>query len=461
MKIKFANIISVCLLSIMLFASCGADDLTSIGTTIQPTEDLISTNSYATDLTSQTRIVDSVYVKQDSLLLGSFTDKVFGTAIADIMTQLVVPGKVLPRDSDGFTIDSTRLNIIATSYVGDGNSMMRLHVYQLNKAIFEYNERYPSNINVSDYCDLSKSIADAIFTPNKGNRGYPLQISIKLSDEFTKSFIPDNDNELYLWSAQDKFNKFFPGLYITTDFGSAAMLNIPLEGIILSLFYHYGGTATKSERVNLRLGFNVSREVVRVNRIQHPDRQSVVNNIPDTLTFVSSPANFYTQINVPLRSIWDELKSKTAGKKMVINSVLMNISAYNLSHGNYLNLPATLLAVKSDSYSRFFDNREIPTNNDTVASFGGYATKVISEGDTAYNYSFELSKMIATEFQRVEKAGPDAVPSDSLSLLLVPITVSAASTSYGTVITGASHFLPISGVGLSNRPRLKILYNGF
>lgn len=445
------SIITILSLASCIFLSC-KDDISDVGASVQPEGDKITMKSGVFETASlQTQIVDSVFVKSDSLLLGLFADKTFGTANADILTQLMPPlDFVFPRDAAGnikSEIDSACIEITYTSWVGDGNAIMRLHAYELNRAIFDYNEQYPSNIKVSDYCDLSQPLAATVITPNKGNFGAERYISMKLPDEFAQRFFPANDREAY--SSKEKFLEFFKGIYLTADFGNTAMLNV--SSITLNYYYHYIGN--DGELVPLTLPFVANREVVRVNRIEHPNRNEIV--IPDTLTYVSSPANFYTKISVPIKEIYEELNRNIGNRELTVSTALLEIDAKNVSNTNYLKMPTTLLAVKESAYNRFFTNREIPSANDTCASYGRYVLSTLTDTDTTYTYTFELSKLLAIEFQNAKEQG--ILPADTLQLMLLPITLNTSSS----YITGATHYLPLSGVALKKKTRLKVLYNGF
>jgi hypothetical protein len=448
---KTFSVITISFLASSVFFSC-KDDISDVGASVQPDSDKIMMKADLFENTTlQTQIVDSVFVKQDSLLLGSFSDKTFGTANAEILTQLMPPtGFLFKRDNKDSIIsvvDSAKIIIYYTSWVGNGNAMMRIRAYELNKAIFTYNAQYPSNINVSDYCDLSEPLAAAVITPNKGNIGVEKYISLKLSDEFVQRFLPDNDREIY--GSKEKFLEFFKGIYLTTDFGSTAMLNV--NSITLNYYYHYQGN--DGEPVVLALPFAANREVVRVNRIEHPNRAEVV--IPDSMAFVSSPANFYTKVNIPLKEIYEQINSNVNGKMLTVSAALLEIDAKNVSSTDYLKMPTYLLAVKESASDRFFAKHEIPSANDTCATYGTYALSSTEEEDTTYTYTFELSKLVAKEFQNCKKQG--ILPADTLELMLLPVTLSTSSS----YVTGATHYLPLSGVALKKKTRLKMLYNGF
>lgn len=460
MKINFKTIIILLSIICVIFTAC-KDDMTDIGSSVLSPSDKIEFESIVQNLTSETQVIDSIYINQDSLLLGTFYDNTFGTATADIITQLMPPiNFVFPEIGTGnpqyeeFAIDSAKLLIGYTSWVGDGNSLMRVRAYELTGNDLIFNNKYLSNINVSDYCDLSQPLADAVITPNKGNIGVDnvKYISMPLSQEFVERFDPRTaGGEKEIYNNIEKFQQFFKGLYITTDFGSSAMLNV--SGIVINYYYHYRRVG--GEVVNLVLPFPSNLEVVRVNRIEHPDRHAIT--IPDTVTYVSSPANFYTQINIPLKNIYEQMKPQNNKKQVLISTVYLDIQAENATD-SYLKVPSYMLAVKSDALQPFFDQKRLASLNDTCATFTQALRQISTTNDTTYLFRFELSRMFATEFRNFEKYGKQ-LP-DTLQLTVLPATISLVSASYAT----AAHYLPICGLALRNEKsskpiRLKILYN--
>lgn len=464
MKIDFKFIIITLSIICIPFAAC-KDDITNVGADIQPSADKIMLASLVQNLTSETQIIDSIFLNQDSLLLGSFADHTFGTVKADILTQLMPPvGFVFPEIGTGtpvfeeFGIDSAKIQIVYTSCVGDTNSLMHVRAYELTGNDLIFNDKYATNINVSDYCDFSKSLAETVFTPAKGNFGTQNYILMPLSQEFVERFNPRNaGHEHEIYGSIERFQQFFKGLYVTTDFGSSAMINI--SNIYINYYYHYRRAG--GETVNLVLSFPSNSEIVRVNRIEHPNRQEII--IPDTVTYVSSPVNFYTQVNIPLRNLYDQMREQIVEKQMLISTVYLDIQAKN-SADSYLNMPSYILAIKSNTMQQFFDQKRLPTQNDTCATFTQVTQQISTTNDTTYFFRFELSRMFATEFNNFEKFGTP-LP-EMLKLTILPVTISFASTLYGTTIAGTAHYLPLSGLALCNEKstkpiQLKILYNGY
>lgn len=466
MKVIFRTIIISLSILCFAFTACN-DNTTDIGSSVLSSGDKILLESIVQTLTSNTQVIDSIFIKQDSLLLGTFYDNTFGTATADIITQLMPPlNFVFPEVGTGdppfeeFQIDSAKILVGYSTWVGDGNSLMRVRAYELTGNDLIFNDKYPSNINVSDFCDLSKPISDAVITPSKGNIGTDSvkYFSMPLSQDFVERFDPRTaGGEGLIYGSVENFQQFFKGLYITTDFGSSAMLNVSY--IAINYYYHY--RRVDGELVNLVLPFPSNAEIVRINHIEHPDRQTFT--IPDTVTYVSSPANFYTQINIPLNNIYNQMKAAMGDKQILVSSVYMDITADNATD-SYLKVPSFMMAIKTDAMQQFFDQQRLPSANDTCATFTQASRQISTTNDTTYTFRFELSRMFASIFQNFEKNNAQ-IP-DTLQLTVLPVALSLTSTTYGTAISSATHYLPLCGLALRNdkssKPvKLKILYNGY
>lgn len=453
MKYKISATLTV--LAIAIFTISCKDDITDMGSSIQPESDVIELQASVFQLNSETKEFEYIYANQDSFLLGKFYDEKFGTISANILAQVMCPVDfVFPEN---WVADSARIEFVYRTWLGDNNSTMRIRAYELDgDSVFQYTASYPSNLDLSAFCKFQKPLGTIVVKAKDTSRD-SMFFSIKLSDEFVERFKP-TDNSVYKSTAN--FFNFFKGIYIDTDFGSSTMLNI--YSLNLRYFYHYTYTDENGEtqKVKLNISFPANKEVRQVNQIE-VDRTTV--SIPSNQTYVASPANYYTTVNLPLKQIKDTMENRVNGKDLVVNTVLMQVEADEVSGTNYLTIPSQILALKEDALESFFVDKKIPTANDTLASYGSYTTE-IENSDTTYTYSFELSKLVASEIRKAKANGTD-VP-ENLTLVLIPVQLATSYTSSGTTLTGASHYSRLSAVALKNQNsdvpiRLKTVYTGF
>ena len=157
---KSYQVILLILLSVLTF-SC-TEDLTNYGSGIQPESDGISIGTDTFHLTTETDSVEYIYSKPDSFLLGTFYNEKFGSTRADILAQVNCPIDFkFPIHS---VADSALVVLYYKSWFGDQYAPLDVNVYKMNKSTFNYTGLYPTNLDPTDYTDLSVLLGHRIFT---------------------------------------------------------------------------------------------------------------------------------------------------------------------------------------------------------------------------------------------------------------------------------------------------------
>ncbi|MDR1585543.1 MAG: DUF4270 domain-containing protein [Prevotellaceae bacterium] len=438
--------------------SC-TNDSTGLGSGIQPETDIIEYAADTFHVVSDTMLVDYIYAVPDSFLLGYFHDEKYGSTRADIFAQLKAStGFKYNTQRPNFSFDSAQIVISYYSWFGDGNSPMQINIYEMKGEPFSFSGAYPSNINPDDYADFSKPLASQVIVAKDTMRYESTAVIFKLSPEFVQRFIPDTiGNTTY--ASDEAFFNFFKGIYITTDFGTSTMLAIRSVG----LYYYYSYDVVDSDttyHISQVVPFPANREVRQVNRIQHPNRDVVK---PETgKSYVSSPANIFTRVKIPLKRMHDRMKESVNHKeKLVVSSALLKVEVSDFDDSELTaNPPKYMLLTKESTLEKNYGKDKIPASlSDTAAIYAEYKV----ESDTARYYSFNLSGLIATELRNAERTG-QALP-ETLDMILMPFSSSSISSSSTAV--WAKHMIPISGVTIrggsnSESPmRIKIVYSGF
>jgi hypothetical protein len=114
---------------------------------------------------------------------------------------------------------------------------MRLQVYNVDKPL---NKNYYTNMNPADYTNMQTSLGMQTYTAYDATvsdsiRGitntddanyYVPHVSVRLTKSVGQNFYNETVNNPNSFKNQENFNKFFPGLYITTTFGSGNILNV-------------------------------------------------------------------------------------------------------------------------------------------------------------------------------------------------------------------------------------------
>ena len=415
------------LLAIMLLWTACKDDVTTTGESILDENDAIIVLADTFSISSAVDSCDAIISQADSFLLGEIeTD--YGVLRASVLTQLACPeGYTYP---EGFTVDSICLFMYYSSWVGDDKSPLAINAYLMDKNTFRYNSTYPTDLNIDDYCTRSKSILtnhrivvasekrDSILNTNGQ---YVPMVRMRVNDDFMQDFASITNFE-----SQDKFNEQFKGLLLETSFGSATMLNI--SDVALGVFYHFQyNKAGKDTTVSDMKAFYANSEVRTVNQLVYRDKKEWVETLQqdsDTYNYIIAPAGVYTRLRIPMEQIADKIITRTELKRPYVNKAEIRVSVMNMDPDNndrndWL-LPSNhMLLIKEKSMTRFFKNRELPS--DTCALLGQLTQGVDSVGDAIYYYSYDMSDFLTNQLRKEEN---DSI----LNMLLVPVTINTTTT---------------------------------
>ena len=462
---KYYPIILIFLMS--LFISSCTDTISDMGKGTLSYADSIIVKSDIFNLSSSTDSVQAIISsKPDSFLLGTFYDPKFGSIKADILAQLQYPENF--KIPTGSVADSAVISFTFFSSFGSTSSPLGISIYEMTDSI-RYRDTLKSNINPNLYCDKTIKLGEKFFTSGISS-STSKTIDFKLDNNFLKRFF----NDTYY---NKNFTKFFKGIYLTTNFGSATMLNIGRRQLNLFLYYHYQGLSKdihgKDSIINIKdmRVFPANKEVRQVNCIQHPDRKHI-NLSRDTVTYLSSPANLQTLISLPLDSIKKRLDSKINEKKLTINSSILKVNITETDKDTLLHpVVKYVLLVKDDAtlVKNILVNGELPVSTSSV--LGRYTVAQIgTTSNYERYYSFDIAALIANE---LKNSGTNAT---TLKLRMIPVAVETTTSTSGTTSISSikQQYLmsavtlrsgkvidPKSGDKVTAPLTLKMIYSGF
>ncbi|MDO5522720.1 MAG: DUF4270 domain-containing protein [Bacteroidia bacterium] len=446
---------------VVVFASC-VDTLDKVGFSIQPENDRVSVGTETLNLSSRTVQVDSVFSRTKYPILGEYIDPVFGTIRSDYVGEFYYPESQVFKD--GAQIDSVRLTVSYTSIIGDSLAPMELEVYKVIEEL-PRNKDY-TNFDPRTKSDMSAPLGTQLFTGRNntyrtetyysGNipqtvRIYEIHTMLpkSIGQSFLDEYRKPNRGAL---KNTDTFRDFFPGLYITTNFGNSTILNINLTS--LSVFYNYldpKGSSTKQDTIrSSEFRLNITPEVTQVNHIQNNNDQLLEPN--DRGTFVKSPAGVNTEITFPISEIYSDLSNRSLNQARL---VVYALPEANQDETVKLTPPDHLLLVNKDSLQSFFENRRLADN---VTSF--YA----SFNNETYSYNFGNIAAMINYYKRQNNEAFD------LTYYLVPVDITFTTTggsyySQGTTAATAiyNQMKPSAAMLESNPEKLKldIIYSSF
>lgn len=452
---KLKDIAFLLALPAFFFAACNSDVADVLGKQIQPAGDQISVDAAVFDLITETVPMERITSRPDSFLLGEFDDKQMGVLKADVLAEfsLFEPGfQFLSPDKGVTEVDSVVMSLNFSSSFGLVNTPLQIKIFEL-KAPLE-DKFYASDMDPAPYVDDSKLIGEARFTVIDGVTGKrKKQVRLKMNDAFKQRFFTTDPKH---YRSQEDFKAFFPGVYITTDFGGLTMLN--LQSVQLRMHYSYAYNTNLSEKLSGYHDFFVTAGVPRVNRMTYPYR-SLLFTGKDTLNYISSPANYRTRVRIPLAKLRERVN--TGGKTLAVNSALikMNIRKKVVSDQSLIPYVNNLLLIKEGALNDFFDKRQ--ALSDTVSFLASRDSVYVSKNNYTYHYEFDgLAKLIAKEIKG---------SADTLNMVLVPVTPlyrgSGASNSVVLSEVMQSNLLQsvaiYSGKHVTRPMKLEVIYSGF
>ena len=461
MKLKF--IVPLLVLLAVFLVSCD-NSADNMGVDIQPTADKITLNVDTFHLSSVTVPVDRIVSKPDSLLLGTFIDDFLGTTRADILTQLALPTTnytYLDESVATTTPDSVVVTMGFDSYFGVSTSPVEISIYEMKTAL-KAKENYYSSIDPSLYVDFSRKLnaSAELLTIKDGLTGIQnTQLAIKLSSDFLQRFFTKDPT---IFKSQSEFDNFFKGLYITTDFGSSAMVNV--RALSMTLYFHY---IYKNDPAQIKIkgyhSFTANSEIVKVNRVQHPFRTLTINP-NDEFNYLASPANYHTKVRIPLARLRQRIK--TGDKHLDVNSAVLKLNVQDRSKwgagtGSVIPYISSVLLIKESAIDDFFTKHELPS--DTVSFVATLGYENITATTYKYNYTFSnLANLIENELKKNST-------NEYLDMVLVPVSLvqsssASSSQSYLTEVNQSTQVEAVSIFSGKNKEipmKLEVVYSGF
>ncbi|OAV76177.1 hypothetical protein Barb7_00164 [Bacteroidales bacterium Barb7] len=447
MKIRHL-ILGLCV-GIIVLGGCD-DEWSSVGTSIQEDGDKISVNVDTFRFEASTVRLDSVYARTTSGLLGEIYDPVYGMLKSDYISQFYCPEDFrFAYTPKGGKIDSVEFRIYYTSWAGDSLVPMRVQVYLIDKPLEKH---FYTNVNPADYCNMQKPLGSKAYTAydrsvpdsvrsamvNGEPTFYP-QINITLPQELGQKFYDETLKNPASFDNQEAFNRFFPGLYVTNTFGSGNVINVDLSYLHIYYSCIVEGSAGQDSLVSRMEKFNVTQEVIQLNRFQHTDMSNLLQPDED-FTYLKTPAGVSTRIVIPASQIASAVKGR------ILNNVPFEPSAMPQESYDYaLTVPPYLLVLPEDSVKSFFENGSIEDNNTSYlfAYNASTRTYLYSQGNsqgTSYSV-MNLSNLL--KYQRENAPGKDLV------LLAIPVSRQTTTDGYENIYTTSlSHYLYPSGVKL-------------
>ena len=431
-----AKVIVFCFLLGVIYTAC-EDSIGRVGLGSRPDEDKVNVFDTTVFIGARTIEVDSLYAKTTNGLLGEFYDPTYGNIKSSYMCQFypAVGFPYLDSIVDN-RIDSVKLNVYFYSYIGDSVAPMEISVYPVVKPL---KTNYYTNTDPKDYCDMNHpmgkysytarnfTISDSLKQAMEAN-GYPYFISIPLPAKFGQDYLDKvMNNEL---KTVDAFLDFFPGVYLTTTYGTGNLLAVNMTDIIL--YYQLNKTYQDAEgndsvaQVPASAAFIVTKEVIQLNKFENKNPADFFNSNSEKM-YLKTPAGVFTELTIPIKEI-----VKGIGR-MKFSSVGLYLKAYPADDWAYkLPFPGTPTAtsgVTSGSSAKL-----LLIEPDSVKNF--FEMKKVADGQTSYTTQFNSSTYTYnfSNIANVVQNAIDKAPDKDLKLWVIPVqTTWVQDSNYGTI----------------------------
>lgn len=363
---KLSSLLSLVLtFSITLSLISCDDDLNKLGGSIQPPGDQIFAGTDTLGVIARTvSMQDSIYAQTVNGILGKYQDDLFGTIKSDYLCQLVFPEDAKFKDNVA-SIDSVQLIIGYVSYVGDTISPMGLSAYKVTQDLPEY---FYTNANPKKYTDMKTLITSKTFSIAGSKIMSQSSKYRQIIANIDTTFAKDLNAAIKSGKVKDKdsFNKYFPGLYITTTFGSGTLIQ-PIQTSINIKYSYYTEAPDSIPIRSTRFALTATTEINQLNHVENKNPESLFDK-NSGMTYIKTPAGVYPEIVFPIKKIKENMAKN---KYDAINTALFSITGYTekeptgpFSYGR----AETLLLINKDSVDYFFKNRKLPNSVTTFTA---------------------------------------------------------------------------------------------
>ena len=446
---KLSNLHKTLIIAALAVIAIACNDmLDDIGTTLLPEQDHLTVGVDTLELTARTVPMTDVFARTRRPVLGEYIDPVFGEIKSSFIGNFFLPHGAGFRVTEGadetsIEIDSVRVVLSYTTFMGDSLLPMRLAVFPALKSLRNLENMTNVDLEAEGYVNTSvpplgyetftgsNRIFENVLTAGGVVRIFeiPVELPNSIGERFLTQYRRPGRG---MMANTDLFNEYFPGLYFTTTFGNSTLIAVNSTSLFVHYQYeHPNGSSTYQDTIRTNIiRLNITPEVTQVNTVEAViDHLVDPNGFPD-YTFVKTPAGVKTQLVLPISQVYEKLQNQ------VLNLADFSVFAMPIEDPRVrLGPPTHLLLIHSDSLragqpNGFFERRRLPDNR----------TSFLSEQFDTQTFSFRfgnISTMLNHYLQEMSDELQNLPAGGELNLYyyLIPVEV-------GTTMTGGSMWSP-------------------
>ena len=419
--------------TLLTFAQCD-DNTGSVGSTVIPSQDIITAQTKTFKATSSTIMAnDSILANTNEVYLGRYSDEESGTIFTSGFITQFGCNEDYGFPENGVIGDSatyTKLRLYFEEYYGDSLNAMQCEVYALDNTL-EEGTPYYTNLT-------PEQLHDTLLNSDNYSRHIEIVLPNSIGNNFISKYY-EKDSEgnhigkKYFANSEVFIKDVFKGIYVKCTQGDGTVLKIYRSRLDIG-FKHYieSSTGELDSIQALSAPFYSGKEVLQVNNFNNDDLTPLANE--QQHTYLKTPAGLYTEVTLPIAEIVESCDT--------INSAKITFTRYNENGGDIRKPHATLLMVrKSDMYKFFLKNKLADNNTSYVTSFSS------SSNEYTFSNIANLVKVCYKEYQEGIADNPnweDQNP-DWNKVVLIPVSTTLDSNKS---IVKIAHDISISSVRL-------------
>lgn len=389
----------VLLLSGVAFIACD-DDTSMVGFDVMPEGDNVVALDSVFEVTTRTVEVDSVLANTATCYLGSIVDpETRLKTTSGFLAQFHLPEDfklpkidLMVKGTDGLVeADSCDVRLYIDSFYGDSLATMKLHVQELDKnKVLEETKSYYTNLDPADYVSentpyqktLTYAVKDLTRPESETNgQQYYRQIAVKLPAQYGTELLRSYyEHPEYFANSYQFIHNVCPGFYFKSAGGVGSMVKSAMMAMNVYFRYHSTTEAGNDTIIDGMQRFGATEEVIQTTQVdnEYPGSLTFDQIAQQGYTYVKSPANFFTELTLPVSDIVDGSHYRDS-----INMAKITVRAYekDASSKLALNAPEYLLMVRKTKMKSFFENNQLPNSTDSYLS-----SKYGLQSGTMYNY---------------------------------------------------------------------------
>lgn len=371
---KKTSLLSTIGSAILLMTTASCEDSTTAGGSLIQDEVAIVMDSTFT--VSGHSVVNSQVQSRTVLqLLGNLDAKEYGSISSSIVTQYMPAAALDTTDVKAEYIDSVKLvmRMAAGGFIGDSIVPMKVTAYELTRSL---PSPIYSSFNPDGYYNSSSPIGSTVYSAlidgQKGvgadaNGTIYKEIAIDLPREFGVNLFNRFKNNPETFDTPQSFASWFPGMYITTTFGSGRVARI-LSNIVNVYYRSVTRIPDTTRDTTLYLTgayMGVTPEIITNNNITYDMAPSLKTMADNGNPILVAPTGYDIEFRFPAREIIRRYK-ENSGRLAVINTLTFRIPVEEIENDYDITVPPYILMVKKSKKDEFFAKSQL---TDNVSSF--------------------------------------------------------------------------------------------